>query len=146
MTNETPLRLDEADSPTTPAGSTATLDGAGVTFDVRFPFVRETVDLGGPATVDGWRPGVRFELRDPPYGDESESMADGEGFMRLTVVSIHKPGRFPTRVFYTRQFTGPDGKTFGKGALRIKTLDAFRRIARAYQHPYRIALPQESTP
>jgi hypothetical protein len=56
--------------------------------------------------------------------------------MILTVVETFKPGRFPTRVFYTRQFIDPDGKTFGKSRLHIVTLEKFRRISAKYRLPY----------
>ena len=57
------------------------------------------------------------------------------------VVAAFKPGRFPTRIFFTRSFTDPDGKTFGKGALRISTLDKFRRLTRGYLIPYGVGEP-----
>lgn len=109
---------------------------------VKHPFLWElaTVEMGedGPVDAMSWRPGVRFELL-PPYGEDSEAIADGEGLMILTVISVHKPGRYPTRVFYTRRWRDPRGKEFGKGALRVKTLNAFRRIASGYQHEFRVA-------
>jgi hypothetical protein len=124
---------------------------AGDVFCVRFPFVRETVDLPdddpegvGFVRVQSWKPGVRFEAL-PPYGEDSESVADAEGQMVLTVVDVHRPGRFPTRVFFTRAWVDPDGKTFGKGALRITTMQAFKRRAGSYQHEYRVATLEEET-
>lgn len=89
-----------------------------------------------------WRPGVRFELLAPDGGD-NECVADGMGFQLLTVVSVHKPGRFPTRVFYTRKWRDPRGREFGKDGLRVKTLDAFKRIARGYRHEYRLTNGEE---
>lgn len=56
--------------------------------------------------------------------------------MRLTVVSVHRPGRFPTRVFFTRQFVTPDGKAFGKSKLHIVTVEKFRRLSSRYQIDY----------
>jgi hypothetical protein len=35
------------------------------------------------------------------------------GFAKFTVQGVFKPGRYPTRVFFTRAFTDPDGKTLG---------------------------------
>ena len=113
---------------------------------VRYPFLWEAATEMGPdgvCEIMSWRPGVRFELL-PPYGDDSEAIADGEGRQILTVVSVYKPGRFPARVFYTRRWRDPNGKEFGKGALRIKTLDAFRRITSGYQHEYRINKREEA--
>jgi hypothetical protein len=48
----------------------------------------------------------------------------------LTVVDIYKPGRFPTRVFYTMKWVTPDGK----GGLKMTTVDAFRRRALGFMH------------
>jgi hypothetical protein len=104
---------------------------------VRYPFVRvpmETFDYDGPNVAMTWIPGVRYE---PIYPDTAEAVADGEGWMTLTVVSSHKPGRFPERVFFTRTFTPPDGPTFGKTKLHIATRAKFSRICRGYGYPYR---------
>ena len=83
--------------------------------------------------VKSWRPGVEWE-QDDEYA--AHGVAEALGEMLLTVVDIHKPGRFPTRVFYTRQWKDPNGKVFGKAGLRITTLDAFRRRLRGYMHEF----------
>lgn len=113
---------------------------AGQVHVVRYPFVRVTVELWPddpeatqPKATRSWRPGVEVET--DQYGG-SESAADAMGEMLLTVIDKHKPGRFPTRVFYTRQWKDPDGHTFGKRGLRITTLDAFRRLIRGYAHEF----------
>lgn len=111
---------------------------AGEEFRVRFPFIRDeyaAFDEEGPVNVKTWRPGVGFEAVGP-YGEESEAYANGEGWMILSVVGVYKPGRFPTRVFYTRKFISPSGDEFGKGKLQICTLEKFRRISASYQYPY----------
>lgn len=113
----------------------ATADLApGAIFNVPYPMIRAEFEDFDGATKKTWRPGVRYD------GDEYlEASADGLGKMVLTVVSVHKPGRFPTRVFYTRQWITPEGKPFGKGSLKIATTDKFRRIAARYQHYFEIA-------
>ena len=58
------------------------------------------------------------------------------GSMVLTVVDVFKPGRYPARVFYTRQWIDPDGKVFGKSALRMTTVSAFLRRTRGYMHDF----------
>lgn len=106
---------------------------------VPYPFIRETVTLHdgeGPYDAQTWRPGTRIEKTAPgDYGN----VADGNGSMLLLVVSVHKPGRFPTRVFYTRKWQDPSGRVFGKTDLRVCTLEKFRRISREYQHYYALA-------
>lgn len=108
---------------------------AGDVIEVPYPFVRTTYteyDEGGSSEVLSWKPGIEYELRGDSYSHSSEAVADGTGKQILTVIDIHKPGKYPTRIFYTRQWVSPDGKTFGKSALRITTLDAFRRRARGF--------------
>lgn len=110
----------------------------GKTYTVTFPFVLEDVEIlpdDPEATelvkVKSWRPGIEWEQHD---SGDSDACADALGEMLLTVVDVHRPGRFPTRVFYTRQWKDPMGRVFGKGGLRITTLEAFRRRVAGYKH------------
>lgn len=110
----------------------------GMEICVPYPFILddfEGFDEDGPYKTKTWRPGVRFEQVSI---DESESVADDEGVMILTVVSTHKPGRFPERVFYTRRWRNPKGAEFGKGKLFIATAQKFRRISRGYGYAYSV--------
>jgi hypothetical protein len=107
----------------------------GEAFRVEYPFVLEdyqTFDEGGPFTEKKWRPGVRYEQVDNFGGVDTK--IDGKGAMHLAVVDVHKPGKFPTRVFYTRQWEGPDGKRFGKGNLHITTTQHFKRLVGGYRY------------
>lgn len=72
---------------------------------------------------------------EPP---DIEAVADAMGAQVITVVSVHRPGRFPTRVFYTRQWRDPDGKLFGKGNLRVLSIHHFRTLTRGYRHEFRL--------
>lgn len=111
---------------------------AGSVFAFPYPFVREEVELfdeEGPVKHKTWCPGVRWAN---VYPDDSEAIADGVGEQIVCVVDVHKPGKYPTRVFYTREWKSPDGKTFGKRGLRIKTMDAFRRLVSGYRFAYRV--------
>lgn len=69
-----------------------------------------------------WVPGWNHEY---DGGEDSRPVWDGEGLEVRLVVSVHKPGRFPPRVFYTRQWQDPDGQQFGKPGLRMTTHQAF---------------------
>lgn len=109
----------------------------GTTYEVRFPFVREVVNLfdeEGPYQDETWRPGVRHE---PCAPDDFEAVADGEGQMLMHVVDIHKPGRYPPRVFFTRRWRDPDGREFGRTCLRVMTEQTFKRRLRGYMHDYK---------
>jgi hypothetical protein len=109
---------------------------AGDTFKVEYPFSQEDYTTwdgeDGPVTNKTWRPGVRCEQVDN-FGTV-DTKIDGKGAMHLTVVDIHKPGKFPTRVFFTRQWEGPDGKKFGKGNLHITTSQNFKRLVAGYRY------------
>lgn len=113
----------------------------GTVFEFPYPFVLDTYDDGDPeggGPSPCWKPGVRFEERIVHgYGDfdvTTDCVADGNGKQRVTVVGVYKPGRFPMRVFFTRLWIDPDGREFGKGACRIKTVGAFRSLIRGYSH------------
>ena len=107
---------------------------AGTEYIVKYPFFKRTIqifDMEGPCDIVSWIPGTEYEMV-----SESNSVAfyDGIGEMVITVVDQFKPGSFPTRVFYTRFFKTPDGKFFGKGGLRIKTVGAFKRLISGYRY------------
>ena len=112
----------------------------GTEIKVPYPFVLTShmeVDLddeGGHGrgwSEPSWKPGVE---RIPVYPDSDEAVFHGEGFMVLTVVDTFKPKGWPTRVFYTRKWIDPQGRTFGKNALRTTTLGHFKTLARGYRH------------
>lgn len=106
-----------------------------------YPFIRVTVTLHdeeGPHDVQSWRPGVRGV---PVYPGDVEEVADGMGSIVLTEVSRHKPGRYPERVFYVRQWIDPDGRRFGKPGLRMTTAHAFARLCKGYRHEFEMAAP-----
>lgn len=107
----------------------------GQQFEVVFPFVTVTIELDredGP--FDSWKPGTRCETVSD--AKEQNDVADGQGKMILTVVDVFKPGKYPERVFFTRAFVDPDGKSFGKGKLRMTTTSTFRRLICGYRYPY----------
>lgn len=105
---------------------------------VAYPFVRvrlETWDADGASNVLSWRPGIRYVWIGP---ENTEAVAHGMGLMKLMVVSRHKPGRYPERVFYTRKWVDPEGKEFGKSRCLIATAEKFNRISKGYRIEYRI--------
>lgn len=115
---------------------------AGAYFEGRYPFVRSSFtayDDGGPYEQPCWKPGTRAEYYCP---DDTEMVADAEGAIILTVVSVHKPGKYPTRVFFTRRWRDPQRREFGKGSLRCATVAQFYKLARGYRHEFRV-VPQD---
>lgn len=116
---------------------------AGSVFAFPYPFVREEREVyeeDGPVKMKSWCPGVRDE---PRYPDDTEAVADGLGKQIVRVVDVHKPGKYPTRVFFTREWEDPAGRVFGKPCLRIKTLNAFRRLVSGYRYEYRLKGPDQ---
>lgn len=114
---------------------------------VQYPFVRETIETPVFDEFDiwtlkeslTWRPGVRFEQHDANC--DADTIADALGRMRLRVIAVVKPGKYPERVFYTRQWQDPDGKLFGKTNLRMTTTQNFRVLLRGYRHEYDLQEP-----
>lgn len=114
---------------------------AGAVIEVGHPFIRAPYTaFDGEENYEsiGWRPGTRSEM---VYPDDAMSVADAIGTQILSVISIHKPGRFPMRVFYTRKWRDPDGHEFGKDHCRVTTMQAFRTIINGYRHPFELAEP-----
>jgi hypothetical protein len=116
----------------------------GDRFEFPYPFSRSTYDQmdGGdednPPTftaVPSWKVGPSSESDGM---DGCYSMADALGKCVLTVVSIHKPGKYPTRVFFTRTWITPDGKAFGKTKCRVTTVPTFLAMATGYMHDYEL--------
>lgn len=108
--------------------------------EVPFPFVREQAQVLGEdgfEDVISWRPGTEI-VPTGPNGEDSEYEADGVGVMVIEEVSRHKPGRYPERVFYVRQWIDPDGNQFGKTGLRMTTAAVFKRLCSGYMHEYRL--------
>lgn len=99
----------------------------GAVFERWHPFKREEVNRwneeGGYKAMS-WIPGWRYEMY---CQDDGEPVWDGEGVEIRRLVSLHKPDRYPERAFYVRQWRDPDGKVFGKTALRMTTSSAFRK-------------------
>ena len=117
----------------------------GAVIEVGHPFILDDydgLDDGGPFTTKSWRPGIRYEYVPP---DTGEAVADGMGTQILTVISVHKPGRYPSRVFFTRRWRAPNGREFGKTKLCVTTLGAFRIKTRGYRHEFRLIDPAVKT-
>lgn len=116
----------------------------GDVFKVKYPFCAEMIeeyevlDDFNCQVVDTfkvWHPGTKITLTAPEGAERNE--ANGDGVMILRVVSVHKPGKFPTRVFYTREFIDPEGNSLtSKNALRVCSIGKFRRISKEYYYEY----------
>lgn len=99
---------------------------AGDVFEVDYPFSRSSyIDWSDEDSkpVPCWRPGYWTELEETfcPYsGSERDGVSyccNGWGKMIFEVVSTHKPGKYPERIFYLRRWRDPNGKEFGKNKL-----------------------------
>jgi hypothetical protein len=115
----------------------------GDEIEIPYPFVLEDfhgMEADGPTIRKSWRPGTRVE---PVYPDDAEQVADGMGCQIMKVVGIYKAGKFPTRVFFTRSWVDPKGRSFGKHKLCIMTKDAFRRRCKGFIYEYRLMTEEE---
>lgn len=111
---------------------------AGEVFEFPYPFIHDTYtkyDNDGCAESPCWKPGARFE--NTCHGD-TDTIADGIGKQSVTVIGTFKPGRYPARVFFVRKWTDPRGLVFGKGALRVTTINAFRSLVKGYRHQFEL--------
>lgn len=114
---------------------TLPLPVAGYVFEVAYPFVHDSYsewDEDGCSTSPCWKPGVTMK----EVWDDQVAYADGMGKQIITIVGVYRPGKFPTRVFYTRKWVDPNGHTFGKNRCRSTTLCAFRSLVREYRHEF----------
>lgn len=113
---------------------------ADQTFIVDYPFYIEDgalldMDEDGPVIGKSWRPGAEC-TGECPYRGVDEWYANGMGKVIYKAVSIHKPGKYPERVFYTRQYKDPRGKIFGKTNLHITTTQNFKKLLNGYRYDY----------
>jgi hypothetical protein len=116
---------------------------AGQEIRAPYPFIRTSYEAmpEGPDEVPvekpTWRPGVEHELTDNT--GSTITYADMMGEVYYQVVAIFKPGTFPERIFFVRQWIDPDGRWFGKGKLHITTTQAFRRLCGGYRHDFEMS-------
>lgn len=104
-------------------------------YFVDFPFrkgMHHGYDADGPFEESTWIPGCDAENN---Y-DDFDLVADGMGKMVLTEISRHKPGKYPERVFYVREWIDPQGFRFGKKKLRITAASNFKKLAGGYQQKF----------
>jgi hypothetical protein len=112
---------------------------AGAVFEFPYPFVRDKYseqNEEGTSESPTWLPGTRFENAS---NGNTLTLADGVGSQTVTIVATFKPGRYPERIFFTRKWTDPDGKSFGKSLLKTKTRAAFSTLVRGYRHDFDVA-------
>lgn len=93
-----------------------------------------------------WRPGAwEKEPRAAQGYWERDDIAacHGLGFVYFTVISVHKPGRYPTRVFYSRHHVTPDNEVLPESGCLCVTMEKFNRLRKDFQVPYVVVGPSE---
>jgi hypothetical protein len=115
----------------------------GKVFIIPYPFKRAEYnpwyDLGAPAST--WEPGTYYVPDPDNYAPDDPSVklvCDGIGSQLLTVVLVVKPGKYPTRVFFTQKWISPDGNEFGKNKLRCAVIHHFRKKTQGYSLKYEL--------
>lgn len=95
--------------------------------------------IGPGHAILGWRAGVFPRDGDGgSYQSYTEWDANGEGVARFTVISVHKPGKYPARVFYTREFVSPDNMPIHnkERRLHICSVAAFKKRVEGWPYSY----------
>ena len=108
----------------------------GITYIVKYPFIKTTFSFYEGSKTPTWKPGIEYRYACPQA--EAEPYADGRGYQCIKVISKHKPPGFPERIFYTRTWIDPDGKEFGKNQCRVKTTGNITKILNGFQYEYLI--------
>lgn len=109
----------------------------GQEYRAQFPFMRavyEDFDEDGPVERKNWKPGA--EMGADQYTEWC--IADGRGEVVYTVIAVFKPGSYPTRVFYLRNWIDPEGNRFGKSSLRVTTTQHFRTLIKGYRFDFEL--------
>ncbi|MGR9413118.1 hypothetical protein [Rhizobium leguminosarum] len=98
---------------------------AGAVFERKHPFTWvEARQSDDPADViERWRPGAWETTLIPP--DDACAACHGEGTVKYTVISVHKPARYQTRVFFTRHFCDPEGGWYAPNKLHHRVMTKF---------------------
>lgn len=110
---------------------------AGMVFEREHPFTLCVENRGDPEfESERWRPGAWETKMIAP--DDAVALAHAIGRARFTVVSVHTPPGYPTRVFYKRQFFMPDGSAYRPGNLRNSILSKFRRDVAKFPFAYEV--------
>lgn len=102
-----------------------TMYAAGQIWRKPTPFLQEdrvVSDALGDRTVKSWRPGIRWIQVSP---DDSEPDSDGDGVEVRTISAYVEIAGEVSRILYRRHWIDPDGKAFGKPAMRMTTPSAF---------------------
>lgn len=108
-----------------------------------YPFIRTVYDAPPddpegtkPVEIATWRPGVEHE-NTSQYSEIT--YADAMGEVVFTIIGVFKPGGYPERVFYLRNWIDPDGKRFGRNNLRMTTTQNFRNLIKGYRHDFEMS-------
>lgn len=118
---------------------------AGSEHRAPYPFVRTAWEAppedpyeegGAPNMQPTWKPGVEHDNIDQYH---TVTFADRMGEVVFTVIGAFKPGSYPTRIFYVRQWVDPDGKQFGSTKLRVTTQQHFRQLIKGYRHDFEMS-------
>lgn len=111
---------------------------AGAIFERDHPFTMVRENQGDPDfEIERWRPGA-WEVWEQNDDDAPTAKANGLGRVKYTVVSTHKPPGYPTRIFFKREFTTPDGGRYSPGRLMNCVASKFRKDVTAFPFPFEV--------
>jgi hypothetical protein len=111
---------------------------AGAVFerDHPFSFVQERLSSDPADVIERWRPGAWETTLVGP--DDARAACHGIGKVKFTVVSVHSPPRYQTRVFFTRHFVDPEGGLYTPNKLHHRVLSHFKREIAGFAFKYEV--------
>lgn len=111
----------------------------GAVFEREHPFTwveeRGRLSTGPDDVYERWRPGA-WETK--IISDDAAMACHGEGTVKFTVISVHRPPGYQERVFYTRHFTDPEGGSYATNKLHHKVMRGFQKEAEAFPFRYEV--------
>lgn len=115
----------------------ARLFEAGEVFERVHPFTWVTERRGATEdVVERWRPGA-WDTK-PIAPDDAIAACNGLGTVKFSVVSVHTPPGYPTRVFFKREFTQPDGEKYAASKLINCIARKFAKDITTFPFPFEV--------
>ncbi|PCI04587.1 MAG: hypothetical protein COB78_09855 [Hyphomicrobiales bacterium] len=108
-------------------------------FEVKYPFALDKYpSYSDTPAQEVWIPG--FKVSEDETENGNILYAHDHGKAIYTVVSIHRPGKYPIRVLYTRHWVDPTGTAIKGKGLRCLSIAKFKRDSTKYAYDDRVEI------
>jgi len=122
--------------------STAVEVKAGDVFERAHPFT--WVEEGsGENAFERWRPGA---WNIDSAGEDVLTSCTALGKVKFVVISTHRPPGYQERIFFTREFTTPDGSRYAPARLMNCIARKFRKDVAAFPFAFDVEEPNYGNP